>query len=219
MDWRSQDPTVQVLHVVGNPIRKAAIEALKGSGMRFSNLLASSDLDYDHDAGHFYYHLSELMDKRIVEKVGDAYRLTEFGQNVAEMLGSLKKECSFLFAERDKGGEKRMDTQSLETEWIEFGREVGFRKRTEKGLMSAGFHSTTNSLQEAISEDLPDGPERAKLYGFLEKLWKGPATLLVKGKDIPFGWATVEPNVSWGSSTDGEKEKSKRSPCQDNDHH
>ena len=99
-----------------------------------------------------------------------------------------------------------IDTRVLETEWIEFGKEAGFRKKTEKGSMSAGFHSTTSSLKEAMTDDMPDGPERAKLFKFLEKLWKGPATLLVKDKDTPLGWATMEPYVSWGSNTDGGKE-------------
>lgn len=119
MSCKSQEPIVQVLQAVGNPIRKAAIEALRKGRMRFSQLLSSCDLDYDHDTGHFYYHLSELMDKGIVERIVDSYSLTEFGKKVAEMLSSLERECSFLFAERSKGGERKMGVQSLETEWIE----------------------------------------------------------------------------------------------------
>jgi hypothetical protein len=41
MMWKSQEPIVQVLHTIGNSIRKAAIEALRVDGLGFSQLLAS----------------------------------------------------------------------------------------------------------------------------------------------------------------------------------
>ena len=106
MTWDSQEPIVRVLHTVGNPIRKAAIEALGETRMRFSQLLTACGLSYDHDAGHFCYHLSELIEKRIVEKADDAYCLTGFGLKIAEMLRSLEKEYVFLVGEeQDEGGE------------------------------------------------------------------------------------------------------------------
>lgn len=205
MSWESSEPIVQVLHTVGNPIRKVAIEALRKDGMRFSQLLAACDLDYDHDAGHFYYHLSELMSKRIVEKVGETYCLTKFGSKIAEMLNSLEKECSFLFVERNKGGEQKVDIQNLETEWIEPGKEFIFEKKTEKGSMKAGFYAGPGSLQKYIAEELSDGPERRKLVKFLEEFrsLKG-STLLAKDQDTPLGWAAVKCGVSWGDKPDKE---------------
>lgn len=205
MNRESQEPIVRILQTIGNPIRKATIEALKGGGMKFSQLLAACDLDYDHDAGHFYYHLSELMNKRIVKKVGDTYTLTEFGSKIAEMLASLQKECSFLFVERNRG-ERKVDIPSLETEWIEFGKEVSFEKKAEKGRMWVSFHRGAGSLQKRITKKLPDGPERRKLIKFLEEFrtWKGPQTLLAKDKDMPLGWADVSYGVSWGDKPDKE---------------
>lgn len=230
MGCKSQEPIVQVLQAVGNPIRKAAIEALREGGMRFSQLLSSCDLDYDHDTGHFYYHLSELMDKRIVEKVADVYHLTEFGQKVAKILDSLEKECSFLFPEGNLWEEPRPKRRSLETEWAGDGSEwlkfegiadgwlvvgserIEFKgifhgKKAENGSTEMRLYGEDSSLQKAIAEELPDGPEKTRLINFLEwfKSWKGLATLLVKEKDKPIGWAKIDHSVSWGTTgTDGE---------------
>jgi len=228
MSWKSQEPIVQVLQAVGNPIRKVAIESLRKGRMRFSQLLASCGLNYDHDTGHFYYHLSELMDKRIVKKVGDAYHLTEFGQKVARILDSLEKECSFLFLEGNRGEEPRSE-RSLKTEWTGDGSECLFFKgitdawvvvgsertefkgiyhgqKAENGSTEMRFYGEDSSMQKAITESLPDGPEKTRLINFLEwfKRWKGTATLLVKEKDKPIGWAKIDHSISWGTTeTDG----------------
>jgi len=58
-----EDPEAQILHTVANPIRKNAIRALAQQKMRFSQLMSACGLDYDHDAGHFNYHLSDLIEK------------------------------------------------------------------------------------------------------------------------------------------------------------
>jgi len=223
MGLKNQEPIVQVLQAVGNPIRKATIEALRRNEMRFSQLLASCDLDYDHDTGHFYYHLSELMDKRIVEKVADIYHLTEFGQKVAMILDSLEKECSFLFTanpEEVPRSERRLETEwagdglewlkfeGIADSWLVFGSEriefkgISHGKKAENGSTEMCFYGEDGSMQKAIAEDLPDGPERTRLINFLEwfKRWKGPATLLVKEKDKPIGWAKIDHSVSWGTT-------------------
>lgn len=204
MSWRSQEATVQILNAIGNPIRKAAIEALNKGGMRFSQLLASCDLDYDHDAGHFHYHLSELIDRRIVEKTKDDYRLTEFGQRVAELLSSLDKECSFLFLKKPEGGERKVDTHKLKTEWLEPGKEIVFKKKTDKDFMFATFYPESDSMQKLMATELPDGPERRKLIKALEesKSRRKPEILVVKDGDTPLGWVTVMHKISWGYSAD-----------------
>ena len=118
MTWESQEPIVRVLHTVGNPIRKAAIEALGETRMRFSQLLTACGLSYDHDAGHFCYHLSELIEKRIVEKADDAYCLTGFGLKIAEILRSFEKEYVFLVGEeRDEGGEA-LKEEEIALDWL-----------------------------------------------------------------------------------------------------
>lgn len=119
MTWESQEPIVRVLHTVGNPIRKAAIDALGETRMRFSQLLTACGLSYDHDTGHFCYHLSELIEKRIVEKADDAYCLTELGLKIAEMLRSLEKEYVFLVGkERDEGGEA-LKEEEIALDWLD----------------------------------------------------------------------------------------------------
>jgi len=209
MSQQYQEPIVQVLHTIGNPIRKAAIEALNQGEMRFSQLLASCDLDYDHDTGYFNYHLSELINRQIVEKNGNAYRLTGFGQKIADMLSSLERECSFLLVERTEGGERNMVSQDVETEWIDtkdfaqidFKKEKGEFPDKETGV-SAKIISREKAhmtLEMPTIEGLPESPQREKIAKFSEgvKSWKGSMTLLVKDKDIIIGWAIVRDWISW----------------------
>lgn len=204
MSWESPDPIVQVLHTVGNPIRKAAIEALRKDGMRFSELLASCSLDYDHDAGHFYYHLSELMNKQIVKKVGNTYCLTELGSKIAEMLSSIETECSFLFGKRSKGGEREMDIRKIETGWIEFGELVpiphSLRFIKETGFLGQFPEKTCFPTKGwDFRNELPDGPERRRLTEFEEEFrsWRGPRTFMAKDKDMILGWAVISYRVAW----------------------
>jgi len=124
----SHEPIIQVLQATANPIRKAVIEALEKGEMRFSQLLSTCGLDYDHDAGHFYYHLSELMSKQIVQKKGDIYYLTEFGSKIAEMLNSLQQECSFLLSKNqsyDVVNMKIDDTRVVRMRWNDFSSLLG----------------------------------------------------------------------------------------------
>jgi len=163
-----------------------------------------------HDAGQFWYHLSELTNKGMVEKVGETYRLTEFGSKIAEILCSLRKECSFLLMKASKGGQERTGTLNPEMEWIEHGKEIRFEKKTQKNKMKAAFYAGVGSLQEHVAGELPDGPERRKLVNFLEGFGslKG-YTLLAKDKDIPLGWATTKCGISWGDQPDEETREPK----------
>jgi len=214
MSQQYQEPIIQVLHTLGNPIRKAAIEALSQGEMRFSQLLTSCDLDYDHDTGYFNYHLSELVNRRIVEKNGNAYRLTGFGQKVAGMLSSLERECSFLLVERTKGGEKNMVSQDVEMEWIDTKDFVYIDIKKEKDEYAdeeAGVSAKIISIEKRTKgaqiislevptiEELPEGPQREKISRFLEgvKSWKGSTTLLAKDKGMIIGWAMVRDWISW----------------------
>jgi DNA-binding HxlR family transcriptional regulator len=209
MSQQYQEPIVQVLHAIGNPIRKAAIEALSRGEMRFTQLLASCELDYDHDTGYFNYHLSELVNRRIVEKDGNAYRLTGFGQKIADMLSSLEKECSFLLVERTEGGERYMVSQDLETEWIdtkdfayiEFKKEREEFKDKEAGVNAKiiAREKAHMTLEMPTIEGLPESPQRENITKFSEgvKSWKGSKTLLIKDKGIIIGWAIMRDWISW----------------------
>jgi len=228
MGWQGSASTIPVLHAIGNPIRKATIEALSKGEMRFSQLLASCDLDYDHDTGYFCYHLSELINKRIVEKADNTYRLTAFGQKIAGILNSLERECSSLLVERTEGGERKMVIQDLETEWIdtsdfvniEFekdgkGEEHKFRAKISSLEEStrAGIRVKKIALDKPSVEELPEGPRKGKMARFSEevKSWKGTKTILIKDKDTIVGWATVIYRMSWmGDWTDESSAKEKR---------
>ncbi len=206
-----EDPVAEVLRTLGNPIRKAAVRALGDGGMRFSQLMAACGLSYDHDAGHFCYHLSELINRRIVEKTGQDYHLTELGSKLGEMLDYIERECSFLLASENEIGEDEMEQPSHQTEWIERGREESFEKRINKGRIRVGFHTEPAALRRRVAKELPEGSERSKLLKFLDETesWKGPITLLVKEKDLPIAWAVVNSHISWGDRPDEETGKPK----------
>ena len=200
MVQESDSPVDLVLRAVSNPIRRTAITHLRETEMRFSQLLAACGLNYDHDAGHFAYHLSELIKRRIVEKRGDLYTLTGFGSKVAEMLGFLEAEGSYLFEEKHTGGWKGMDNLELEVEWIDSEREVRLDRKTGERDLSIGFNTGTPALRKRVEEKMPDGPEKERLLDFLEQTdnWRGPQRVLTKNKDTPLGWATVGSEISWG---------------------
>lgn len=197
----------QVLHTISNPIRRTTITCLGEGGMRFSQLLAACGLDYDHDAGHFAYHLSELMKRTIVEKKGDLYLLTSFGLKVAETVGFLEKACSNLFkVEQTSGGRKGLDVSDLDVEWFGSGKEVRVDRKTEEGNLSVAFNTKPNTLLKRLQEKLPESPERDRLITFLAETdkWGGPQRVLTKRKDVPLGWAIV------GSETSSEDKPCKQ---------
>ncbi len=55
--------TVEILKVLGNPVRKAIVTSLasRHESLKFSDLMQASGLDPSFDTGHFGCHLSELM--------------------------------------------------------------------------------------------------------------------------------------------------------------
>jgi hypothetical protein len=224
MGQQGQEPMVQVLHAIVNPIRMAAIEALSQGEMRFSQLLASCDLDYDHDTGYFYYHISELMNGRIIVKAGNAYRLTAFGRKIAGIINSLERECSSLLVERTEGGEGNMVIQNLEKEWIDTSDFVNIEFENGKG--EDKFQAKISSLEESTRagiqvkkialdkpsvDELPEGPRKRKMARFIEevKSWKGTKTMLIKDKDTIVGWATVINRMSWMGKWTGESAEEK----------
>ena len=210
----SQDPVIWLLQAAGNLIRKATIQILASGEMGFSQLLAACGLDYDHDTGQFCYHLSELIRRGLVEKTNQNYRLTPLGSKVAGILEGLDKECSSLFAETARRGEIKMEEREMEggemqAEWVEYGKEVQFEKRTEKGRMRADFHTRPALLRKRIAKELPEGTEKDKLLRFLDRTesWKGPMTVLIKDQDVPLAWAVVNSRIFWGDKPDKETGK------------
>jgi hypothetical protein len=108
-DLQSVD-TVEVLQTLGNPIRKFVVAALGSQykALKFSELMAASGLDPNFNTGQFWYHISELMKRRIVLKEEEKYKLTQFGFKLAKVLSTVERECSFLFKEQKNGGERRV---------------------------------------------------------------------------------------------------------------
>jgi len=112
------DASVQMLHLIANPIRKSIIQSLEGTSMFFAEVMRASGLDPNFDTGPFSYHLSVLLDSRIVEKVDNMYQLTGFGNTIANIVGILKRESKFLLEtdEVSKGGERMAG--KIEYKWL-----------------------------------------------------------------------------------------------------
>ena len=109
-DVQSVD-TVEVLQTLGNHVRKSVVTALvsKHTALRFSELMEVSGLDPNFDTGQFWYHLSELMKRGIITRDDDRYGLSQFGFKLAKILDTVKRECSFLLKDRNRGGERKME--------------------------------------------------------------------------------------------------------------
>jgi len=73
--------TVEVLHILGNPLRKAILISLTSghAGLKFSELMQASGLNPNFDTGHFGYHLAELMKRGVIVKEKDHYHLSKLG--------------------------------------------------------------------------------------------------------------------------------------------
>lgn len=112
------DASAQMLQLIANPVRKTIILALEGASMSFTEVMRASGLDPNFDTGPFTYHLSALLDSRIVEKVDNKYRLTNFGNTIATLMKSLERESAFLLKidQANKGGERMIG--KIELKWL-----------------------------------------------------------------------------------------------------
>ncbi len=112
------DSVTRILQIISNSVRRSIVHSLKGTSMMFSELMRESGLNPNYDTGPFYYHLSILLDSCIIEKKGDEYRLTTFGDTIASFIDSLQRESAFLLkTEKPKiRGEKRM--KEIEAKWL-----------------------------------------------------------------------------------------------------
>jgi hypothetical protein len=165
--------------------------------MRFSELLTASGLNYDHDAGQFCYHLSELIARHIVEKIQDEYGLTAFGIKIAEMLDFLESESGYLFDEEDPKEMVDLDENDLEIEWIGSNEEYHVERKSGEGNMRLGFN-TKPSYHDLYVKKLPEGPEKERLRKFINETekWDGLKRVLTKDEDQPLGWAIVGTGIS-----------------------
>ena len=111
MKQESTDDTIEILQTLGNPVRKSVVSALATAAraLRFTELMKASGLNPNFDTGQFTYHLSELMNRGIVLKEQEKYRLTKFGFKLARILSMVERECSFLLKESPEGGDRRME--------------------------------------------------------------------------------------------------------------
>jgi DNA-binding HxlR family transcriptional regulator len=186
------DKAVQVLQTIGNPIRKRAIRSLNQKKMRFSELMGACSLDYDHDAGHFNYHLSELLQRSIVDKKGSYYFLTAQGKKLAEMIEYLDKESSYLFPQVKNGGGK-MKTK-LAVEWAPQDR-TRFKK-TPGGPLP--------ELVKEMTDKIPEGAQRDKVIKYVKSAVQNPdlKVLQVKEGDKIQGWVILTAGVNWNDTVD-----------------
>jgi len=108
----------RILQTISNPIRSYLILSLKGNSMVFSDLIRACGLNPNYDTGNFSYHLSVLLDSNIIIRKGNEYQLTNFGNNIADIIDSLQRESAFLLKgmEQNKGGERM--TGKIDTRWL-----------------------------------------------------------------------------------------------------
>jgi len=101
-----------------NPIRMSIIQSLEDGPISFTEVMRASGLDPNFDTGPFTYHLSVLLDSRIVEKADNKYQLTSFGNTTANIIGSLERESRFLLKidEVSEGGERM--SGKIESRWL-----------------------------------------------------------------------------------------------------
>ena len=111
-----------VLQGISHQLRITIVESLEASPRTFSDLMVSCGLNPNFDSGFFYYHLSGLIGRRIVEKDGEAYRLTEFGCAVLKVLKALGSEWSISMEGRMEvpspaGKREVKELEGLTTRW------------------------------------------------------------------------------------------------------
>ena len=109
---REREIVSDILQGVSHQLRIKIIETLETQPKTFSGIMVSCGLDPNFDSGLFYYHLSELIERGIVEKDGDVYRLTDFGLVVLKVLKTVRTEYS-SFTKR-KGGKAYKEVKRLE---------------------------------------------------------------------------------------------------------
>lgn len=127
-----------VFRALSRSLRRSIISALRGSDRQFSDLMRTCGLDPDHDSGLFVYHLSQLIDLGLVERVGEGYRLTDFGERISELVSTVERESAFLIERIPK--EKKEVTEvkgDISIEWFEFDKMVqqGILYETEEDFV------------------------------------------------------------------------------------
>jgi DNA-binding HxlR family transcriptional regulator len=196
------DRVIQILQILGNPIRKRIIRALGQEKMRFTELMSACSLNYDHDAGHFNYHLSDLVQRNIVEKKRSYYFLTDQGQKLAEMIVYLDKESSYLFPQLEKGDADKMKTD-LVTKWA--SQDKTRFKQTPGGPLP--------DLIKDIKKMVPETTKQKKIIRFVKSTLLNPdqKVLQVFEGDNLQGWVILTAGVDW-HDTKGENGKTTYSP-------
>jgi ubiquinone/menaquinone biosynthesis C-methylase UbiE len=111
--------TVEILHMLGNQIRKAIVASLvsRGEALKFSELMQASGLNPSFDTGYFEYHLSELIKRRIVVKKNGCYLLSEYGLKLGKILDMVQQESSFMKRKQENKGEEKLDEENRNDFW------------------------------------------------------------------------------------------------------
>ena len=89
---------------------------MKDGDKQYSKLMWACNLNPNFDAGHFCYHLSQLIKGRIVSKANGKYGLTQLGLKLSNFLDSVETEFTLSFTEEKerKGGVRMFEVKRLE---------------------------------------------------------------------------------------------------------
>jgi len=172
MKFDYDDPISQVLQSISNPIRRSIVQILasKREPFIFSELMREIGLNPNFDAGHFYYHLSVLVDQNIVSKTENKYTLTELGLKLSSIIGTLEKECGFFLK---KETDLENEVVDFEVKWIK-------KKDWEKYGMAADLKEATQRQRLPKDEE-----ERMRKFRF-----QGECIAAVRN-GVTLGWIWV----------------------------
>ncbi len=163
-----KDQALRILKIVSNPIRKSIIQSLRGTSMIFSDIMRACGLNPNHDTGPFFYHLSMLSGAGMVEKKGNEYRLTSFGNTIAAFVESLHRESRFLLdsEEPEKGSGRRLG--DIQAHWLA-QQEAG---HGEYGILWGGPRRPPLKPEETPYAAPEDKPKHEELWEWIESLPK-----------------------------------------------
>lgn len=103
---------------LGHLLRRSILLALKDSSLPFSELMRICGLNPDHDSGLFVYHLSQLTTLKLIERTGEEYRLSSFGERTADFVSAMERESAFLTENTFEEMEVKEMSDSIKTEWL-----------------------------------------------------------------------------------------------------
>jgi len=177
-----------VFSALSHSLRRSIVLALRDSHHQFSDLMRLCGLDPDHDSGLFVYHLSQLIDLGIVERVGEGYKLTDFGARIGELILAVERESAFLTEKMPKE-EKEVKgmKEDIDVKWM------GLDAMVQKGIL----YNTEDDFVPKMSQ------EQKQIYETARKWLKVDQYLVAFREEKPL--AHLKPDLKYLITAEYEK--------------